>query len=90
MGRENIETGCLSGCGLVGCGPFLFLIVFLAIGLILVPLGIPGEVVALFAGIAVVGFIMLIAKAMAMKSAEDALIRDAELKRAKRELEGDE
>ena len=94
--EDKLATGCMSGFGVLACGPCLFVLIFalvallIALPLSLVGLGTPDWLIAIMAVIALVitvALIVTIAAEKVKESREDALIRKAEVKRAKEELE---
>ena len=93
---SKAEVGITSGIGLIACGPFIFLLIFLLLSLLfilpltLIGLGAPNWlwwIVAVVAGVITVSWFVSTSKNNAKKRIEDETIRRAELQRAKRELE---
>ena len=93
---DKFEAGCLSGMGLVACGPVLFGLVFLLLAILVsVPFLIfgampPGWVFAVVAVIALIItalVVVSIATGKVLDRKQDDLIKKANLKRAKRELQ---
>ena len=94
--EDKVGAGMASGCVLVACGPWLFLMMFLVVVLLMsIPFVLFGVEMPewLFGPIAILALVLTIALTWGMsvgmtrRNKEKRLIRDAELKRAKRELE---
>ena len=94
--RREGQAGCLSGFGLIACGPILFVVIFLAVVIItyipfiLFGLDMPEWLFWPLGAVALVLTIAAVIGISANRVQEEKgkkLIREAELKRAKDELE---